>query len=94
MDDTKEKGMVRMTKRGRWSRGETMKEKLHMARFLSITDVSPWSIPQPSLSLLSWHLSIKLALVLQTPTVLKAAFSPSSSAPQTTEEASDNQMPS
>ena len=42
MDDTKEKGMVRMTKRGRWSRGETMKEKLHMARFLSITDVSPW----------------------------------------------------
>ena len=65
MDDTHEKGMVRMTKRGRWSRGEKVQEKLHMARFLSITDdVSPWSIPQPSLSLLSWHLSIKLALIL------------------------------
>ena len=32
--------------------------------------------------------------MLQTPTVLKAAFSTSSNAPQTTEEASDNQMPS
>ena len=51
-----------MKKRVRRSRAE--KEKLHMARFLFIT-VSTSSIPQPSLSLLSWHLSIKLPLMLQ-----------------------------